>query len=171
MAGDVLQTPRLRLAEATPADAEFLLELMNEPGWLEHIGNRNVHSLSDAERYIETRLIESYRAHGFGLWIVRERASGAALGLCGLVRRGFLRDIDLGFALLERAQGQGYAFEAATGCIAYAKAQLNQRELLAITGESNQRSSALLTKLGFSGGEPLRLPDSTTSVLLYQLAL
>ncbi|MCA9646589.1 MAG: GNAT family N-acetyltransferase [Polyangiaceae bacterium] len=170
-ADEVLQTPRLSLNQASTADAAFILELMNEPGWLEHIGNRNVHSLADAERYIRTRLTESYDTHGFGLWVMRKRECGRAIGLCGLVRRGFLRGIDLGFALFEREQGQGLAYEAATSCVTFARERLGERELLAITGESNTRSRALLRKLGFSGGEPLRLPDSATTVLLYQLEL
>ncbi len=167
----MVRTPRLSLEEATPNDAEFLLRLMNEPGWLEQIGNRHVHSISDAERYIESRLVESYRSHGFGLWIVRERESEEAIGLCGLVRRGFLRGIDLGFALLASAQRQGYATEAARACIDYARGELKQTELLAITGATNDRSKALLATLGFVGGEALRLPDSKETVLLYQLTL
>lgn len=167
----VLETRRLVLCEATAEDAEFLLALMNEPGWLEHIGNRDVRDLAAAERYAESRLAASYRENGFGLWIVRLRETNQPIGLCGLVRRGFLRGIDLGFALLREAEGQGYALEAAGACVDFARDQLRETELLAITGETNQRSRALLQKLGFEGGDPLRLPGSKQTVLLFSLGL
>src|SRR5689334_15984596 len=98
----VRETPRLRLRELTGDDAAFILELVNEPGWLRFIGDRNVHSLEDARGYIERVPRASYAKNGFGLWAVDLRETGERLGMCGLIRRESLPYADIGFAFLER---------------------------------------------------------------------
>src|ERR1051326_2497227 len=113
----VHETARLKLRELGADDAAFILELVNEPGWLRFVGDRNVHSLDDARGYIARGPAASYEKHGFGLWAVELAASGEPLGMCGLVRRATLEDVDLGFAFLSRHWGQGYAREAAAAVV------------------------------------------------------
>ena len=62
-----LETLRLRIRELTPADAPFILTLLNDPDFLRNIGDRNVRTLEDARRYIEAGPMASYARHGFGL--------------------------------------------------------------------------------------------------------
>src|SRR5262245_51998217 len=109
----VSETARLRLRELTSEDAAFIYELVNEPAWIQWLGDRNVHSLDDARRYIANGPVASYAKHGFGLWAVEQKASGEPVGMCGLVKRATLAHADLGFALLARHRGHGYAREAA----------------------------------------------------------
>src|SRR5882724_10894655 len=103
----VLETARLKLRHLVPVDAPFILELVNEPGWLRFIGDRGVHDLESAQGYIEKGPRAMYTRLGFGLYCVESKAEGASLGLCGLIKRDSLEDVDLGFAFLERHQGKG----------------------------------------------------------------
>ena len=146
----VRETARLRLRELTDDDAAFILELVNEPGWLRFIGDRNVHSLEDARGYIARGPVASYAKNGFGLWAVDLRETGGPLGMCGLIRRDSLPHADLGFAFLERHRGKGYAREAAAAAVALARERWGLRRLLAITDPDNAASRAVLEHVGFS---------------------
>jgi RimJ/RimL family protein N-acetyltransferase len=160
----VMETERLVLRHFTPEDAAFILELVNEPGWKKYIGDRGINTLHDARRYVETVPLASYAKHGFGLWAVGLRDDGSLVGMCGLIKRDTLDDVDIGFALLSRFEGHGYAREAANATLAYARDQLGLRRVVAITTDDNDRSGILLEHAGMSyegpisqGGETLRL--------------
>jgi ribosomal-protein-alanine N-acetyltransferase len=145
----VCESPRLRLRVARPDDAAFMLKLLNQPSWIRGIGDRNVHTLDAAAGYIEARMLEPLRKLGFGMYVVELKATGAAVGLCGLVKRDTLPDPDIGFALLDEHGGQGYAAEAARAVLAHARGPLKLGRLLAITTPANERSARVLEKLGF----------------------
>lgn len=153
----ILETPRLALRRLTPADAAFILELLNEPAWLRFIGDRGVHSLADAEGYIRKGPLVSYAQHGFGLWLVRRKADEAALGICGLTKRDTLVDVDVGFAILHKFHGQGYASECAAATLDFARNALGLKRLVAITSPDNATSIRLLEKLGLRYERMIRL--------------
>lgn len=146
----IASTERLNIREINLGDAAFMLELLNDPGWLANIGDRNVATLADAERDITEKTLAGYERNGFGFYLVELKDSGIAAGICGLAKRDYLEDVDLGFALLERHAGQGYAYEAAEAVIAFAKEELGLERLVGVTRMTNAASARLLTKLGFS---------------------
>jgi RimJ/RimL family protein N-acetyltransferase len=143
-----IETERMFLREATVGDAAFILRLVNDPDWLRHIGDRNVHTLADAEAFIADRLAALYRQRGFGLWVAVAKAGGMAMGICGLVKRDGLDDVDIGFAFLPAYRGQGIAGEAARASLAYARDHLRLRRVVAITAQGNVASGRLLERLG-----------------------
>src|SRR6187549_3768173 len=96
----VLETDRLSLREFVLDDAAFLLSLLNSPGWLKFIGDRGVHTIEDARKYIAERLVSSYRTFGFGFYVVTPKDEDIPIGMCGLVKRDTLEDVDIGFAFL-----------------------------------------------------------------------
>lgn len=162
----VLETERLRLRRLHVGDAPFILELLNDPAWLEHIGDKGVRTLEDARKYIETGPLAMYARFGFGLYLVELKADGASAGLCGLLKRDSLEHVDIGFAFLPRFRRMGLAFEAAAGTVKYARTELGLSRLVAITSQGNLASGRLLEKLGFrfernvqlvAGGEELKL--------------
>jgi ribosomal-protein-alanine N-acetyltransferase len=165
------ETPRLVLRRFTLDDAEFVRELVNEPGWLRFIGDRNVHTPEQACAYIEKRLLGPYARLGFGFYRVELKRDGTPVGLCGLVRRDGLDDVDLGFGLLERCAGLGYAREAAVEVVRQAREELALTRLVAITLPDNQRSIALLEKLGMRLERTLRLPGEQADLSLYGMGL
>lgn len=145
-----LHTPRLLITELANGDAGFIVELLNSPGFLEHIGDRGVRNQDDALAYLAQGPLASYAAHGFGLWKVALASDGTAIGLCGLLRRETLPDPDLGYAFLPAHAGQGYATEAAAAVLGHGFGPLAMARVLAIVSPGNDASMRLLEKLGFT---------------------
>ena len=154
----VLETERLSLREVVAADAPFMLELLNSPGFLENIGDRGVRDEEQARAYIEERVLASYRDHGFGMWLAAQKADDAPVGLAGLVRREGLDVPDVGYAFIQKAWGRGYAQEAAAAVLAHARGALGIPKLAAITSPENFASMAVLRKIGFTFHGVIDLP-------------
>jgi ribosomal-protein-alanine N-acetyltransferase len=154
----ILETERLVLHEFTVEDAGFMLSLVNSPGWLQYIGDRQVHTTADAEAYLLNGAIKSYHEHGFGFWRVSLKACGNVIGTCGLARREYLDAPDIGYALLPEYESRGYAFEAAFAVQQYAGKVLGVERLLATVVPNNERSISLLKKLGLNFEQVITLP-------------
>ena len=165
----MLQTPRLTIRPLGVDDAPFILELVNEPAWLAHIGNKGIHSRDDAEGYIRNGPMRMYADRGFGLWAVDRDADRETIGICGLIKRDTLDDVDLGFAFLQRVWGNGYAHEAAVATVAYGTDVLKLARIVAITTRANRRSSDLLRKLGFRFERDVRLEENGDELELYAI--
>ena len=163
----VCQTARLRLRHLLDADAPFILELLNEPDFIRNIGDRQVRTLEDARNYIHQGPMVSYSQHGFGLFLVELRDSAAPIGICGLLKRDYLDDIDVGFALRESFRGKGYAFEAASAAMRHGQEVLGIRRIVAITSPDNHASANVLRKLGLEFERTIRLPDQTRDTRLF----
>jgi RimJ/RimL family protein N-acetyltransferase len=155
----VLETERLLLRRLTAADAAFILELLNEPAFLENIGDRGARALADARRYIARGPVASYRKFGFGLYLVALKDSGTSIGICGLLKRESLDDVDIGFAFLRKYWSQGYARESAAAVMNYGWTTLRLQRIVAITKPTNQASIALLEKLGLRFEKNIALPN------------
>ncbi|TAL29711.1 MAG: N-acetyltransferase [Phenylobacterium sp.] len=154
----VLETERLSLRQVELADARFMLELLNSPGFLENIGDRGVRDEDQARAYIEERVLGSYRDHGFGMWLAVQKADGAPVGLAGLVRREGLETPDVGYAFIQKVWGRGYAQEAAAAVLAHAQGPMGIPKLAAITTPENFASMAVLRKIGFIYRGMIQLP-------------
>lgn len=163
----VLETERLELRHLSLDDAEFILELLNDPGWLEHIGDRGVRSLADALDYIRNGPGQMYERAGHGLWLVQLKEGSVPAGLCGLIRRDGLDDVDIGFAFLARHRGQGLALEAARATLDYGYRVLGLPRIVAITSPANERSARLLAKIGLSFERMIRLSPDSAEICLY----
>lgn len=163
----VLETPRLLVRRFTLEDAAFIVALVNDPAWLEHIGDRNVHSIEDARGYLETRVLASYERHGFGMWVVCLRDSGQPIGTCGLIQREGLADVDLGFAFLPASRGQGYALESAAAVLEYGRRALGMKRIVAIVSPANHRSVRILEAIGMTFERMIRLPADTEDLRFY----
>ena len=155
----VLETPRLVLRWFDDADAPTLVELMNDPDWLRFIGDRGVRTNEDARRYIADKILAPCWEQGFGLWAIQRKSDGALAGMCGLVKRPWLDDIDVGYALFPRHRGAGLAREATDACVRYGAEVLGLPRVLAITSPENERSIALLHAIGMTFQSSKRGPD------------
>ncbi len=165
----ILSTNRLTLRLFTPADAPFILELLNQPSWIRNIGDRGVRTEADAVGYIENGPMESYHRHGFGLWCVERTADRTPVGMCGVLQRDYLDSPDIGFAYLERYQGQGYGMEAAEATLAYARGSLHLDRMAAVVSPENAGSIRILRRLGMRYVEPILMPGATEPIALYRL--
>ena len=166
----VLETARLRLRRFSIADAAFVLRLLNEPSFIQHIGDRGVRTLDDAAGYIERGPIASYRRSGFGLYAV-DLKDGTTIGACGVLKRDELDDVDLGYSLLPEFWSQGFAVEAAAAVKHYARDMLGLRRLAAIVAHGNEASARLLDKLGFSFDRVVRLRPDAEELRLFTCTL
>lgn len=165
----VLETPRLILRKFTLKDGEFIFRLLNSPGWLKNIGSRNIGSKADAERYITNKLLPPYEISGFGFYRMELKQTGESAGMCGLVKREGLDDVDIGFALLPEYEGKGYAIEAAKAVMEFAKHELKLDRLAAITIQQNKGSINLLEKLGMEFEKMIKLPGDEEELMLFTI--
>jgi len=163
----VCETARLRLRHLLDCDAPFILELLNEPDFIRNIGDREVRTLEDARRYIQHGPMVSYSQHGFGLFLVELRDSGRPVGICGLLKRDYLQDVDVGFALRESYRGKGYAFEAAQAAMRHGREDLGISRIVAITSPENRASMNVLRKLGLEFERSVRIPDQSRDTQLF----
>ena len=156
----VLQTERLNLRWLRDSDAEFILDLLNQPSWLEFIGDRGVRNLDDAMAYIHNGPLAMIQQHGFGLYLVETKSGNSPIGLCGLLKRDTLEDIDIGFAFHPDFWGHGYATEAAQACLNFAGDTLGLQRIVAITLPSNSACITLLNAIGMHYEKELCLGES-----------
>lgn len=143
-----LETERLTLREVSTDDADFILRLLNEPSFLRFIGDKGVRNLQDARQYILNGPIASYNQNGFGLYLVVLKSTNTSIGMCGLIKRETLTDVDIGFAFLPEFWNKGYALESATAVFSYGKDVLKLPRIVAITNKDNVTSGKLLERLG-----------------------
>ena len=167
----VFETERLVCRQFSTADASFMLSLLNDAGWLRHIGDRGVRTKEQATEYLLQGAIRNYDLLGYGFYLIELKSSQQAIGMCGFAKRDYLEVADLGFALLQKYEGAGYAFEAACACLTYAKQHLHLSRVQATTRLDNQRSSTLLEKLGMRSKSDILHPDGDRYLKLYEIHL
>ncbi|MEH2202526.1 MAG: GNAT family N-acetyltransferase [Nostoc sp.] len=163
----VLETERLVLRRLTVEDSEFILEILNDPLWLRFIGDKGVRTLDDAREYILKNLVTMYERLGFGLYLVELKEKGVSIGICGLIKRDSLEDVDVGFAFLPKFRGKGYAYESASAVMMYGRKTFGLTRIVAITTLDNYGSAKLLKKLGLSFERMIKLSDDSKSVSLF----
>ena len=155
----ILETERTILREIVEADAEFILDLLNQPSFIKYIGDRNVRTLTDAREFIENRFRQSYRENGFGLYTVELKETNAPIGICGFVKRDSLPFADIGFAFLPQFENKGYAFESAKSVLDYGRSVLGLKKILAIVSPGNVASEKLLEKINFEFEQMIEIPE------------
>lgn len=162
-----IATERLILRPLTSEDAEFILELVNDPSFIQNIGDRNVRTLDDAKRYITNGPVASYAKNGFGLYLVELKDIGEPIGMCGLIRRSMLNDVDIGYAYLPRYWSKGYAIEAALAMKQYARDVIGLKRLVAVVDPQNTGSIHLLEKLGMTFERMVKLAEDDIELKLF----
>ena len=165
----VVETERLVLRWLGAGDAGFILELLNDPSWQKYIGDKGVHTVEEAETYIRRGPVEMYAQLGFGLYLVETKEDEVPIGICGLIKRDGLEDVDLGFAFLPQFWGKRYAYESAAATLAYARDTLGMSRIVAITLKENERSVNLLRRLGFRFERNVRLDAAGEELELYAI--
>jgi RimJ/RimL family protein N-acetyltransferase len=163
----VLETDRLIVRHLTTEDAEFIIELLNDPSFIRYIGDKQVRTLDDARAYVRNGPAKSYETYGFGLNLVELKSEGAPIGICGLLKRDTLPEPDIGFAFLPAFWNQGYALEAAAAVMKHGRETLGVSVVLAITTPDNEASGKLLSKIGLRFDRVVKLSEDATEVKLF----
>ncbi|WP_459503744.1 GNAT family N-acetyltransferase [Bacillus sp. C1] len=164
---NIMETERLALRLQTTDDAAFILELMNDPSWLQFIGDRAVRTIEDAKAYILNGPIRMYKQFGFCLFLVERKEDHVPIGICGLVKRDSLEDVDIGFAFLPKYWAKGYAYEAASAVMTYGANKLGLNRIVGITTSDNHASAKLLKKVGLQFERSIQSPNDTEELNLF----
>lgn len=162
------ETERLLLKPTDLDDAQFVLDLLNSPKWIEHIGDRNVHTLEDAENYIKVKMIPQLEERGFGNFTVICKESGEKMGTCGIYIREGLDVADIGFAFLEKFEGKGFAYEAAQHILNLGITDFGLEKISAITTKTNYSSQKLIEKLGLKFRKFVHIPNDPEELMYYE---
>ncbi|HSS51797.1 MAG TPA: GNAT family N-acetyltransferase, partial [Thermoanaerobaculia bacterium] len=167
----VLETDRLLLQRFTadPEESEFALRLLNEPSYLQNIGDKGVRTLEQAAKYLREGPIKSYELHGHGLYRVVLKETAELVGICGLLKRDQFKDADLGYAFLPEFWSRGFAFESASAVLEYGRETLGLSKVIALVNPANAPSINLLKKLGFSFSETVKMESGGAVADVYEL--
>jgi RimJ/RimL family protein N-acetyltransferase len=163
----ILDTARLSLRTLDADDAEIYLRMINEPSYIANINDKGIRTVEGARESLLKGPIDMQQRLGFSLYMVELREDRTPVGLCGLIKRDTLNDVDIGYAFLPDYWGQGYAHEAAAAVVAHAKTDLGLKRLAAITSPLNLSSSKLLEKIGFKFEQLLVLKGETRETRLF----
>jgi len=163
----VLETERLLLRQFSTEDADFILELLNEPSFIRNIGDRGIRTIDGAISYILNGPVASYAKNGFGLYLVKLKETDESIGMCGLIKRDTLEDVDIGYAFLPRFWSKGYAVESAQAVKEYAKNVIRLNRIVAITDPENEGSIRVLQKIGLQFERMVRLSEDDIELKLF----
>jgi RimJ/RimL family protein N-acetyltransferase len=163
----IVETPRLRIRELTVDDAEFVFELVNEPSFLENIGDKGVRNVEDARQFILAGPWASHRERGYGQFLVELKEGGDSIGVCGLLFRESLNVSDIGCAFLPQYWRRGFAYEAACAVMEYGRSTLGIETIAGLTSEENLASIRMLEKLGMKFDRIVRMSDDDPGTALY----
>lgn len=166
-----METERLTLLPTALSDAPFLLQLMNQPKWKANIGNRNLKTINDAERYVQEKMLPHFKTHGFGNYIIRLKSTSTPIGNCGLYVRPNLPQADIGYSLITQYEGKGYAIEAAKCMKQAAINSFKLKQLYGYTSKENKASQNLLLKLGMKLNGTAVFEGETEELLRYKVSL
>lgn len=163
----MLETARLHLRHVELRDADLFIELLNDPAFIRYVADRGVRTNEQAVAYLEEKILPSYKKHGFGFYVAELKETGEPIGICGLVKRETLDDVDVGFSMLRKFWGRGYATEAAAAVMDYGRTALGLPRVVAIAASENTNSINVLKKLGLRFEKTIRLPGYELDGQLY----
>ena len=166
-----INTDRLTLRQFNLSDTEFIVQLLNNPSFIQNIGDRGVRTIADAEKYLENGPISSYERNGFGLLAVTLTDTGQIIGMCGLIKRPTLEDVDIGYAFLPEFWSKGYAFESVQTVMSHAKEVIGLKRVVAIVDPANARSIRLLEKIGMTFEKMVKLSEDDIDLKLFSINL
>lgn len=167
----LIETPRIIIEPITLNDAAFFVYLVNSPGWLQFIGDRNIKDEAAARRFLENGFLRSYTENQFGYYIVRIKENQDPIGICGFLKKPSLENPDFGFAFLPNFGGRGYAYEACQAVLEYGFQTFGFDVLDAVTMPDNVRSIRLLHKLNFHMVRQVKADPAEDALVLFRLAV
>jgi len=166
-----IKTKRLALRQFTLSDADFIVDLVNQPSFIQNIRDVGVRTVLDAERYLENGPILSYERNGFGLLAVTLTYTGQPIGMCGLIKRPGLDDVDIGYAFLPAFWSKGYAIESAQAVMNYTKEVIGLKRVVAIVDPANAGSIRVLEKIGMTFEKMVKLSEDDIDLKLFSISL
>ncbi|SFH95590.1 Protein N-acetyltransferase, RimJ/RimL family [Collimonas sp. OK307] len=163
----VLETERLILRTLNEDDADFYLKLVTQPAWLRFIGDRGIRTVEAARAAILNGPMAAQELYGFSFYMTELKDEALPIGICGLIKRETLPDVDIGYAFLPEFWGKGYAYEAASAVLEHGKRTCGLQRIVAITAPDNHQSIRVLEKIGLKFEKMLQLKDDGSETKLF----
>ena len=148
----ITETERLVIREIESSDVDVMLELHSDPEVHRYLGNKTI---TDRKGIIDAinSLKKQYSDFGFGRWAMINKKTDEFIGWTGL---HFITEpinnhknfYDLGYRLLRKFWGQGFATESAFASIDFAFNRLKVSEIYAMADVDNEASNVILKKVG-----------------------
>jgi ribosomal-protein-alanine N-acetyltransferase len=145
---DILETKRLILRHTEMSDLENLLGILADPEAMRYYPSTK--DEATARMWIE-RTLERYKNDGTALWTIDLKAEPRIfIGQCGLVRQEVQgnQELEVGYLLLRRYWGYGFATEAAAACRDYGFDVLGADRLISIINPENLASRRVAERIG-----------------------
>lgn len=143
-----VETPRLVLRQWLAADRKPFAELNRDPRVAEYLLPLTAQE-SDA---LADRLAAGIDEHGWGFWAVEAPGVASFIGFVGIKPLApalpFAPGVEIGWRLAQPYWGRGYASEAAEAALRVGFEQVGLPEIVAFTATGNQRSRAVMDRLG-----------------------
>ena len=169
-----IETERLILRELRPSDLNGMFELDSDPNVHKYLGNKPVKTIEESQKILES-FINQYNERGIGRWAAIEKSSGEFIGWTGLRlnteynMNGFTEYYDVGYRLIKRFWGKGYATESGNAAVNYAFDTLKIPELYAVTEIGNQASHRALLKIGLTYVEDFYFEQKKLNLRWYKI--
>lgn len=142
-----IETKRLKLRAFQESDLPEYLALVGDAKAMRYIGTGHTLTREDAWQQIAT-ILGHWQLRGYGLWAVEEKASGALVGRVGLYNPEGWPGLEVGWALIPRFQGHGYATEAAKASLKFAFEEVAADEVISCIQPGNAPSIAVAERVG-----------------------
>lgn len=142
----VLETPRLILRQFTEADAPLILSLNSDPAIVKYVHEPTLKTIEQAEKILTDIILPQYK-NNLGRWGIHVKDSMDFIGWCGLKYLPEPDEIDLGYRLMQKAWGHGYATEAAQASLDYGFKELDLKLITGRAHVENLASIKVLEKL------------------------
>lgn len=143
----ILQTPRLILRQFTEADAPLILSLNSDPEIVKYVHEPTLKTIEHAQEILNNIILPQYQ-NNLGRWAIHTKNNMDFIGWCGLKYRPELDEIDLGYRLMQKAWGHGYATEAAQASLEHGFNELNLKLITGRAHIENLASIKVLEKIG-----------------------
>jgi len=145
----ILETNRLSLREMRQSDYPDLCKILQDADVM--YAYEGAFSDSETREWLDKQ-IKNYEEHGFGLWAVILKATGAMIGQCGLTVQNYKGNqvLEVGYLFQKEFWHNGYATEAAIACKNYAFSALNADEVCSIIRDNNIASQNVAKRNGMT---------------------
>lgn len=143
----IFETPRLYLRQFTEADAPLILTLNSDPEIVKYVHEPTLETEEQARNIIVNNILPQY-PNNLGRWAMHIKETNEFIGWCGLKYRPELNETDLGYRLMQKKWGLGYATEAARHTLNHGFSKLNLHLITARAHIENIASIKVLEKLG-----------------------
>lgn len=148
------ETDRILLREITLEDAPAMFEMDADPEVHTYLGKSPIQNMDQTVRQIQY-IRQQYIDYGIGRWAIVDKRSGEFVGWGGLKFRpddvnGCINFYEVGYRLLRRFWGQGFATESTKATLKYASEEMKLNTVYAMANVENSASKNVLLKSGFT---------------------